>query len=206
MCTAVIPIGVVGCSNSSDGGAPATSMATASVTTPETVTTPVPVTTSVSTGDPVPTTNPTGILEFAEFTDMVQGPLLPSVASALGVTPVRLQDLDPSVAPLACTGTDEPWVLTTGGLTLVFEGPSFDEAFLTNWRYVGGPVAQFTELQAPNGIAIEAERSDVVAAFPDYVDLVDEIQVSPFLRFGFDNEQVSWFGIVDCVFEQAPET
>ena len=33
----------------------------------------------------------------------------------------------------------------------------------------------------------------------------DEIQVSPFLRFGFDNEKVSWFGIVDCVFEQAPE-
>ena len=171
---------------------------TVAVTTVVTATT--PVSTSIAT---LPTTP--GVLEFADFTDIVQGPLLPSVASTLGVSPVRLQDADPSVSEYACVGTDEPWVIMTGGLTLVFEGPSFDDAFVTNWRYVGGPVGHFTELRAPNGISIGDARSDVLVAFPDHSDLGDEIQVSPFLRFGFDDDKVNSIGIVDCVFEQSPE-
>lgn len=108
----------------------------------------------------------------------------------------------------ACTNTPEPWVIRTGGLTLVFENPdgsSEDHASLTNWRYIGGPVAGITEMVAPHDIRIGDTRDKVEAANPDFTDYVDELWVSnPFLRFGVPNGVVEWFGIIDCVFEPQP--
>jgi hypothetical protein len=98
---------------------------------------------------------------------------------------------------------------------LVFEEPPMmsdgqpeSPAILTNWRYIGGPVAGYTELIAPNGIRIGDTRDALVAASPNFTDLGTEIDVlTPvFLRFGFDSETVSNFGIVDCLFEGEPPT
>jgi hypothetical protein len=144
-------------------------------------------------------------LEFVDgkFLGIAQGSPLTFAAEVLGVTPVPLVGavLDPPVR--ACTGTPDPWVIRTGGLTLVFEGSSAESAFLTNWTYTGGPVAVFTEMLAPADIRIGDTRDQLEAAYPGFTDYGDEIDVSAplYLRFGVENNTVSWFGIIDCVFE-----
>jgi hypothetical protein len=90
---------------------------------------------------------------------------------------------------------------------LVFERSTPNDAYvLTNWRYVGGPVAGFSEMVAPSDIRIGDPRSKLEMANPGFTDYGGEIDVgTPFyLRFGVENGTVSWFGIVDCVFEQTP--
>jgi hypothetical protein len=147
-----------------------------------------------------------GPLEFVDgkFLGIAQGSLLTDAVSALGVAPVLLYDLDPPA--FACTGTDAPWAIRSGGLTLVFEGSSEDTAFLTNWMYIGGSVAEFTEMVAPNDVRIGDARGKVEAAYPGFSDIGDEIAVSNpvYLRFAFENNMVNWFGIIDCVFEEIP--
>ena len=146
-----------------------------------------------------------GPLEFVDgkFLGIRQGSLLADAAAALGVTPVPISGLDQSEPVYACTGTPDPWVIRTGGLTLVFESSAPEPKFLTNWRYIGGPVASFTEMVAPNDMRIGDTRAKLEAAYPGFTDLVDEIDVSTpmSLRFGVENDTVNWFGIIDCVME-----
>lgn len=104
----------------------------------------------------------------------------------------------------ACTGTADPMVIRSGGLTLVFEHSTPDDDYLlTNWQYVGGPAAGFAEIMAPFGIRIGDARSELEAANPDFADYIDEIDVVRpfFLRYGVENDIVNWFGIIDCAFE-----
>ncbi len=79
-------------------------------------------------------------------------------------------------------------------------------AILTIWTYTGGFAAGFTEIVAPYDIRIGNPRSTLEAANPSFTDYVDEIHVgSPFyLRFVVENNIINWFGIIDCIFEQAP--
>jgi hypothetical protein len=111
-------------------------------------------------------------------------------------------------------------VIAAGGLTLVYEGlgdVQLDDAVLTNWEYVGGPVGPFTELRAPMGIGIGDPLSDVFAAFPDAYDLGNELQVYVAInddpehaagfsfRFGHENETVTWIGVRECAFEDVED-
>jgi hypothetical protein len=148
-------------------------------------------------------------LEFVDgtFVGIRQGSLLTDAVTALGVEPVPLSEVDLAEPVYACTGTADPWVIRSGGLTLVFERPTPSDDFrLTNWRYIGGPVAGFTEMVAPFDIRIGDPRSKLEAANPGFADYVDEIDVGdPFyLRYGVENNIVNWFGIIDCVFESVP--
>lgn len=161
--------------------------------------------------DPSPTEalpTSTGPLEFVDgtFLDIRQGSLLTDVVAVLGVGTMMLSEAERAQPVYACTGTADPRVIRSGGLTLVFERwtPS-DDYVLTNWRYIGGPVAGFTEMVGPGNIRIGDTRDKVEAAFPDFTDLGDEISVgSPVQRFGLVDNIVDWFGPIDCVFEFAP--
>ena len=69
-------------------------------------------------------------------------------------------------------------VIRSGGLTLVFEHLTpADDYRLTNWQYVGGPAAGFSEIVAPFGIRIGDARSELDAANPDFTDYISEIEV-----------------------------
>jgi hypothetical protein len=143
-------------------------------------------------------------LEFVDgkFLGIAEGSLLTSAAQALGISPVPFSEAEFDTPVYACTGTPDPWVIRTGGLTLVFEGSSADTAILTNWTYTGGDAAGFTEMVAPRGIRIGDSRESLIAAYPDYVDYGDEITVTdPYLEFVIDNETVTRFGIIECVAE-----
>jgi hypothetical protein len=167
-------------------------------------------TSTITTTATTTTVTKPGALEFVDgkLLGIAQYSLLTFAAQVLGVTPVPLydQEFDPPVH--ACTGTLQPWVIRSGGLTLVFEGSSADTAVLTNWTYTGGPAAGFTEIVAPYDIRIGDPRSKLEAANPDRADYVNEIHVgTPFyLRYGLENDVVNWFGIIDCVFEQNPDS
>jgi hypothetical protein len=212
---------VAACS-SSDAGEPATSTTeptAASSTTLETAVPTTPVSTSTAPTVPaststvpastlpastVPDTVAPGPLEFVDgtFLGISQGTLMTDAAAALSASPVALSDLDPSVTVFACTGTPDPAVIQSGGLTLVFESWEGTPAVLTNWMYVGGPVGRFTEMVAPHDLRIGDSRDQVVAAYPDFMDLGNEIAVfDPTLRFAFEDGVIAWFGIIDCVFE-----
>jgi hypothetical protein len=158
------------------------------------------------------TTTTVGEPRALEFVDgqllgISQGSQLTSAEDILGVTalPMFGNEFDPPIS--ACTGTPDPRVIRTGGLTLVFEGSSLETAFLTNWTYTGGPAAGFTEIVAPGDIRIGDPRSKLEAANPGFASYGGEIDVgSPFyLRYGVENDTVNWFGVIDCVFEGEPE-
>ncbi len=172
----------------------------------ETITTGDTTTTAATTTTTTTIVSKPGALEFVDgkLLGIRQGSLLTFAAEVLGVTPVRLFDVefDPPIS--ACIGTPNPWVIRSGGLTLVFEGSSAETAILTNWTYTGGFAAGFTEIVAPYNIRIGDPRSTLQAAYPSFTDYVDEIHVGiPFyLRYGVENNIVNWFGIIDCVFEQ----
>jgi hypothetical protein len=147
-------------------------------------------------------------LEFVDgkLLGISQGSLLSFAAEVLGITPVPLFDGELNPPVYACTGTPDPWLIRSGGLTLVFEGESAETAFLTNWMYTGGPAAGFTEIVAPNDVRIGDPRSKLEAANPGFTDYGTQIDVgSPFyLRYDVENDIVNWFGIIDCVFEDLP--
>ena len=212
------------CTSSTE--APSTASATTDLATPTSVpvatstTEPVIASTTVVASSvaqtPPPTlTSPTeapptttGPLEFVDgtFVGIRQGSLLTDAVTALGVEPMTVSEAELAGPVYACTGTADPWVIRSGGLTLVFERwtPS-DDYVLTNWRYIGGPVAGFTEMVGPGDIRIGDTRGKVEEAFPDFTDLGDELMVSsPVQRFGLVDNIVDWFGPIDCVFEFAP--
>jgi hypothetical protein len=88
----------------------------------------------------------------------------------------------------------------------VFEGDTLETAQLTNWSYVGGPVAGFTEMVAPGGIRIGETRDQLVEAYPEHADYGDEIDVSsPFLEFILDGDAIMRFGVIECVFEASED-
>ena len=166
--------------------------------------TPAPSLTSPT--DAPPTT--TGPLEFVDgtFLGMRQGSLLTDAVTALGVEPMTASEAELTGPVYACTGTTDPMVIRSAGLTLVFEHltPS-DDYVLTNWRYTGGPVAGFTEMVGPGNIRIGDPRDKVEAAFPDLADMGDQLSVSsPVQRYGLVDNIVDWFGPIDCVFESLP--
>jgi hypothetical protein len=143
------------------------------------------------------------------FLGAAQGALLADVAVAFGLTPARSSEIDP-LGELGCTGTEDPWVIQSGGLTMVFEDweGSAHTAMLTNWSYAGGPVAGFTEMVAPRGIRVGSTRQDVAAAYPEAVDLDREyiyVYEPVNMRFRLTGDTVEWFGVVDCIFEGTPE-
>lgn len=183
-----------------------------SASSTSTVVSSLPVTSSPPVTAPSTTTtavaNETVALEFVDgaLLGIAQGSSLTSAMSAFGVTPVPYfgTDFDPPVN--SCTGTPEPWVIRSGGLTLVFEGSSEETAVLTNWTYTGGPTAGFAEIVAPGDMRIGDPRSKFEAANPTFTDYGGELDVGEpfFLRYGFENDVVSWFGIIDCAFEQQP--
>ena len=93
---------------------------------------------------------------------------------------------------------------------MVFEDPEgvVEEARLTNWSYFGGPVGGYTEMVAPLGIRVGSTRQEILAAYPesqemgrDYIFVYQPVN----MRFAMSGDTVAWFGIVDCVFEPAPE-
>ena len=195
---------------------PATTATTVTPTTgtattvPATTVPPTTATTAPTTAVPVTTiASDAGPLEFVDgkLLGIAQGTELAFATAALGVTPVRLNDVEFDPPVIGCTGTPDPWVIRTGGLTLVFESLPGEEPILSNWTYTGGPVAGFTEIIAPNGIRIGDPRSAVEAANPGFLDLIDQIDVNePFyLRYDVENDVVNWFGIVDCLFETEGE-
>ena len=170
----------------------------------------IPVTTTPATTAPATTiATDRGPLEFVDgkLLGISQGTELAFATAALGVTPVRLNDVefDPPVS--GCTGTPDPLVIRTGGLTLVFEAFEGEEPILSNWTYTGGPVAGYSEIVAPFEIRIGDSRSKVEAANPGFLDLRDQIDVyEPFyLRYDVENDVVNWFGIIDCLFETEGE-
>ncbi|MCU1503815.1 MAG: hypothetical protein JWM12_3169 [Ilumatobacteraceae bacterium] len=180
---------------------------TATVST-EAVTAPAAPVTSRTTADSS-TTTPARPLEFVDgkFLGISQGVTLDDVVGILGIAPKPMSQvsLDPRVE--ACPGTPEPSIIQTGGLTLMFEGIPSQPTILTNWAYTGGPVAEFTELVAPGGIRIGDTRQAFVAAHPDAMDLVDEMQIAEAqLRFRFDeHDTIVTFGIVECVLGDSNE-
>lgn len=153
-----------------------------------------------------------GPLEFVDgrFAGIAQGTLLTDAAEALGVAPQLLFDTEPLPGVGVCNGTEAPWVIRTGGLQLVFEDleGSADTAFLTNWGYIGGPVAGFTEMIAPRGIKIGMTRQELLDAYPEVEDPYHDTEIYVYepvsMRFGLTDDTVQWFGIVDCVFEGVP--
>ena len=193
---------------------PATTTTTVTATTVTATTVPATTVTTATTAPATaaPATTIAGGAGPLEFVDgkllgIAQGTELAFATTALGVTPVRLNDAEFDPPVIGCTGTPDPWVIRTGGLTLVFESLPGEEPILSNWTYTGGPVAGFTEIIAPNGIRIGDPRSAVEAANPGFLDLVDQIDVfEPFyLRYDVENDVVNWFGIVDCLFETEGE-
>ena len=141
------------------------------------------------------------------FVGLRQGSLLDDAVTALAVEPITVSEAQRAGPVYACTGTADPSVIRTGGLTLVFERSTPSDPYvLTNWRYIGGPVADFTEMVAPFDIRIGDPRSKLETANPGFTDYGGEIDVgTPFyLRFGVETGTVDWFGLVDCLFEQTP--
>jgi hypothetical protein len=110
------------------------------------------------------------------FLGIGPGTPLVDAAKILNLTPV----LNPQpIVGAACLGGGDFWVLSSGGLTLYFEGPvgssSAGTAILTNWNYTGGPVREFTELTTDKGINIGGTRQDILDLYPSASDLGDEI-------------------------------
>lgn len=179
-----------------------TTGATNSLATTSTATTAPPTTTTAA-----PTTSDPGPLFFVDgaLLGIAQTTSLADGVAALGVQPLQQGDpgFEEGMLDGSCTGTPDPWVLRSGGLTFVYEGTSPETAILSNWRYTGGPAAGYTEVVAPFDIRIGDPRSKVEQAHPDGSFSDDEIHVGvPFpLRFGIENGVVAWFGIVDCLFE-----
>jgi hypothetical protein len=170
----------------------------ASTVTPQTWTAPVSTTTDGTDG-------PVEVVDGTVH-EIGRGMRLPDAIRILGVSPIPASDLEPEVSDRACTSTAMPWVVRTGGLTLVFEGPSPDRAWLTNWWYSGGPAAGFTEVLAPHGVAIGERRDDVIRAYGAVTDLgevIDVVDPAP-LRFGLDGDRITWFGVIDCATEVEP--
>lgn len=134
-----------------------------------------------------------------------QGSSLTEAAATLQLTPEHFTpDRPPEDPPpfFGCTGTPDPWLLRSGGLTLVFEGTSSETAAMTNWMYVGGPTLGFSKLVAPGGLEVGGTRAQVVGMFPDHQDFGNEIHlVTPLLRFYLDGDTITAFGIIDCVLE-----
>jgi hypothetical protein len=149
-------------------------------------------------------------LEFVDgkFLGIAQGSRLPDVVLILGITPVRVSELDPADVPFACTGTDDPSVIRTGGLALVFEDVAADTSVLTNWTYSGGPIAGYEELVAPNGVKVGDTRQDLTTAYTDFQDFGDVIDVYQpvHLRFAFEGDTIKWFGIIDCLEDHSSGT
>ncbi len=98
----------------------------------------------------------------ARFLGVGSVSFLSDATAALGVAAVEerqdeVKQPNPAIPFAAClTHPGNHWSIYAGGLTMVFEGESADSAQLTNWQYTGGPIAGFSEMVAPNGIAIGA--------------------------------------------------
>jgi hypothetical protein len=140
------------------------------------------------------------------FLGIGPGTRLMDAAKVLNLTPVL--NAQPIVGA-ACLGGGDFWVLSSGGLTLYFEGPvgssSVETAILTNWNYTGGPVREFAELTTDKGIRIGGTRQDIIAAYPSAADVGNEILVTG-MRFGLGGDTITWFGQVDCALEGEPPT
>ena len=185
--------------------APAT---TAPATTAAATTT--PVTTALATTAPATTiVSEPGPLEFVDgkLLGIAQGTSLTFAADTLGIEPVRLNDVEFDPPVFACTGTPDPWMIRTGGLTLVFEAFEGEEPILSNWTYTGGPAAGYSEIVAPFDVRIGDPRGKLEEANPDFAGYGDEVHVgTPFyLRYYFENDVLIRFGIIDCLFETEGE-
>jgi hypothetical protein len=137
------------------------------------------------------------------------GTLLSVALRTLGVKPV----VEPSDQPIQTNGSGpaveleacsehpgDRWVISSAGLTLVFEGPSASTARLSVWRYTGGPAVGFTALVAPHGLVVGGTREDLLSAFEQADALGDTIDVgAPVnLRFGLEGDVITWFGNAAC--------
>jgi hypothetical protein len=135
------------------------------------------------------------------------GTLLSAALRTLGVKPV----VEPYDQPIQTNGSaveleacsehpGDRWVISSAGLTLVFEGPSASTARLSVWRYTGGPAVGFTALVAPHGVVVGGTREDLLSAFEQADALGDTIDVgAPVnLRFGLEGDVIAWFGNAAC--------
>jgi hypothetical protein len=133
--------------------------------------------------------------------------LLSAALRTLGLKPVvehsdqPIHTAGPAVEFEACSDhAGDRWVISSTGLTLVFEGPTLSTARLSVWRYTGGPAVGFTALVAPHGVVVGASREDLLSAFEQAGDLGGTIDVGPpvNLRFGLEDDVITWFGNADC--------
>lgn len=132
--------------------------------------------------------------------------LFADATAVLGVEPVRMSEVDLADRVRPCTGTADPWVVQTGGLTLYFEEFEGSGATLTNWTYDGGPIEGVGELVAPNDVRIGDTRQDLMVAHTELQDFGDQVLVNqpvP-LRFGLDGDTITWFGVIDCAEGEEP--
>jgi hypothetical protein len=141
------------------------------------------------------------------------GTLLSGALRTLGVKPVvehsdqPIQTTGPAVELEACFDhAGDRWVISSTGLTLVFEGPSVSTARLSVWRYTGGPAVGFTALVAPHDVVIGGSREDLLSAFEQADDLGGTINVGPpvNLRFGLEDDVITWFGSATCAGSERP--
>jgi hypothetical protein len=135
------------------------------------------------------------------FSGLGPSALLSEAALEFGVEPTPGQNTPalPGVAWMPCITTTGPhWTLRSGGLLMVFEGASADDARMTNWAYAGGTAGGHLTMATADGIGVGSTVDELLASDPaagQFGDVID----SGGVRFGVADGRIAWFGRVDCV-------
>jgi len=136
-----------------------------------------------------------------EFGGLGASPLLTTVATEFDLEPVAdtVTPSLPGVTWAPCLSVQgEHWTLRSGGLLMVFEGSSADDALMTNWVYVGDAADGKFTMATSKGVGIGTTVDDLLASYPDAQQFGDVIDADA-VRFGVADGRVAWFGRVDCV-------
>lgn len=136
-----------------------------------------------------------------EFGGLGPSPLLTTVATEFDLEPVAdtVTPSLPGVSWAPCLSVPgEHWTLRSGGLLMVFEGSSADDALMTNWVYVGDSADGKFTMATSKGDGIGTTVDDLLASYPEAQQFGDVIDAEG-VRFGVADGRVAWFGRVDCV-------
>jgi hypothetical protein len=182
--------------------APSTVDGASSVPADVTTSTPTPDSTSPQSSPPVPaTTLPNAApINVGEGTILGIGPSTPFGTAVAKLPALANPTIDGETTFACLTPTfAHHWVSRLGGLVLVWEGQTLDDAVLTNWQYTQPTPGAAATVVARDGVTVGSSRNAVVAAYPNAVDLGATIDVADVgLRFGLSGTTVIWFGHIAC--------